>query len=62
MMKKFINICDKHGKSALAYAAQKGQIGLVKILLERGAVPITRDYKSRVRYHHFNNHIFIETY
>ncbi|CDW77519.1 ankyrin repeat [Stylonychia lemnae] len=47
MMKKFINICDKQGKSALAYAAQKSQIGLVKILLERGAVPITRDYKSR---------------
>jgi len=23
MMKKFINICDKNGKSALAYAAQK---------------------------------------
>jgi len=47
--KDFINFTDAKGKSALHYAALKNDVALVKLLIERKAIPIARDHKSRVK-------------
>jgi ankyrin repeat protein len=45
--KKFINLSDSNGKTALHYAASKYEILLVRELLEYKAITIIRDYKGR---------------
>eukprot|EP00347_Sterkiella_histriomuscorum_P004875 403358755 len=44
---KYINVADKQGKTALFFACQKAKLPLVKLLCERGAIPITRDHLRR---------------
>ena len=48
--KLLINLCDRHGKTALHYAAQKGQYNLVEVLLNNQALTFVRDEKMRVNF------------
>lgn len=45
LTQKLINLCDDLGKTPLHFAAFKDNIQLVRLLLERGAIPIMRDHK-----------------
>ena len=47
--KKFINLSDSKGKTALHYAAFKGNVQLVQMLLSKyKALTLVRDHKGRV--------------
>ena len=48
--RKFINLTDNLGKTALHFAVLKGNLQLIKSLIKYGAIPIIRDHKSRVRF------------
>ena len=54
---KYVNLCDRKGKSPLHYAAIKGYTELVKILFKYNAIPIIRDYKIRVIFVGFNSYL-----
>lgn len=46
--KLLINLADSKGKTALHYAAFKGYIHLVKLLIKNNGITFVRDYKQRV--------------
>ena len=47
--KKFVNLSDNQGKTALHYAVFKENIQLIQILLQKyKALTFVRDHKSRV--------------
>ncbi len=58
LMKKYIliqenlNIRDKDGKTLLHYAAQKGYLDIVKLLLERGADINAKDIDGKIPLHY----------
>ncbi len=45
---KFVNLCDKDGKSPLHYAIIKSNFQVAQMLVKYDAIPIIRDHKNRV--------------
>eukprot|EP00347_Sterkiella_histriomuscorum_P008302 403345605 len=45
--KKFVNLTDNKGKTALHFACFKGHIQLVQTLIKYNAIPLIRDHKGR---------------
>jgi len=48
-VKRFLNLSDQYGKSALHYASAKGHLEIVSLLLKHKAMPFIRDHKQRVK-------------
>lgn len=48
LTKILINLSDSKGKTALHYAAFKGYIHLVKLLIKNNALTFVRDHKQKV--------------